>query len=127
MDYDSTPWNWTLKLFREALHVDQEALNLLFADVRQFFSNKTDITELMTHASKKRISAEAKTIRARVNDLLANVPAGSKFDKECVEGSMKCIFNNSSSSRAKLNAIPPGQIAPLLPLKMSLRLSSPKF
>ena len=107
MDYDRIPSNWTLKFLLNALGVEHKALNPLFADVREFFANNTDITSLKTHASKKRISAEAKTLRARYNDLFANVPTGSKVDKECVEGCMKFIFNSNNSGRAQIKSETP--------------------
>ena len=102
MDYDSTPKNWTLKLLVKALDVDHEVLNPLFAAVNQSFGNNIHTIEPKTHASKDSLSAEAKTLRARCNDLFTNVPAGSKFDKKRVKGCMEFISNNSSSTRAHI-------------------------
>ena len=43
-----------------------------------------------------------KILQAKYNDLFTNVPPSSKFDQECIEGYMKFLFNNSSSTRTHL-------------------------
>ena len=87
MKYDKTPDNWTLKILLEALSVEESALEPLFADARDFFTTNHDITSLRPYASKAKVSAEAKLLRARYPTLFANVPQGSKVDEECASPS----------------------------------------
>ena len=102
-----TPLNWTLKVLLQGLRVDSEELEPLLGDARQFFSSNPDITELRTRASKKRISAEARSLRTKHSNLFENVPADTIFDKACVTGCMKFAFGGSASHIKRETPGPP--------------------
>lgn len=102
MDYNSIPKNWTLKSLLQGLNLDQEALTPLLNDIRQFFSDNPDITELKTHASRDGIPIEATILRTRYSNLFAKVPTGSRVDEDVAEGCMKFIFNTQSNTRSRI-------------------------